>query len=150
MLFISLQVSDKFIIETGSLVYTSMIIVLPLGTLIAQRLADPAAFNSEGRSNAGNSNVNAVDPHDFSSSGKKPLIPSWNRDGNITAMFSGGRGSKDVQGKTGVVASVTSDHFHNKGSDAVDMELAQIDNDGDIEAGRVRVNRQLQQSEEML
>lgn len=146
MLFISLQVSERFIIETGSLVYTSIIIVLPLGTLIAQRLADPGAFNSEGRT--GTDNSTAADPHDFSSSGKKPLIPSWNRCGNNTTVYSGRRGSNGVQGKTGIVSKISSERFPKQGSDAVDMELARID--GDLEAGRVRVNRELQQSEEML
>lgn len=147
MLFISLQVSQRFIIETGSLVYTSIIIVLPLGTLVAQRLADPGAFNSEGRTGTATSTV--ADPHDFSASGKKPLIPSWNRCGNNNTVYSGRRGSKGVQGKTGVVSTISSERFPKRhGSDAVDMELARID--GDLEAGRVRVNRELQQSEEML
>ncbi|KAG8168937.1 hypothetical protein KVR01_001686 [Diaporthe batatas] len=116
VVLISMQVSQKFIIETGSLVYTSLIIVLPLGTLIAQRLADPGAFNSHGGGRTG-----------------------VTRTGNMD--YTGN------EGKTGVTSTVSSERFP-KGADVVDMELARID--GDLETGRVRVNRELQQSEEML
>lgn len=140
VVLISMQVSGKFIIETGSLVYTSIIIVLPLGTLIAQRLADPGAFNSEAGPRTGVTRTG----HNYTSSGKKPLAPTWNGYGNTTTLRSAHR---DKEGKTGVTSTVSSERFP-KGPDAVDMELARID--ADLETGRVRVNRELQQSEEML
>ena len=149
VLFVALQVSERFVFETGSLVYTSVIIILPLGTLVAQRLADPGAFNSENsrRSTSGN----AADRYGASSSGRKPLLPAWSQCDNTATVYSGPRGSKIGLGKTGVVSTVSSDRFAKTGSDAmdtVDMELARID--GDLEIGRVRVNREFQQSEEVL
>lgn len=149
MLFVALQISEKINFETGSLVYTSIIIVLPLGTLVAQRVADPGAFNSEVSRASGNGN--APGRYDASSSGKKPLLPAWSQSDNTATVYSGHRGSKNGQGKTGVVSTISSDPYAKRGSDAmgpVDMELAKID--GDLESGRVRVNRDFQQSEEVL
>lgn len=149
VLFVALQVSEKINFETGSLVYTSIIIILPLGTLVAQRLADPGAFNSEVNRASGNGT-----DHDGSgvpSSGKRPLLPAWNQCDNTATVYSGPRGSKSGQGKTGVVSTISSDPFAKRGSDpmgAIDMELARID--GDLESGRVRVNRDFEQSEEVL
>jgi pheromone alpha factor receptor len=138
VLFVSFQVSERFAIETGSLVYTSIIVVLPLGTLLAQRLSDPTAFNGEGRSGAGNSGGNA---------------PGWNQDANNSnVLFAGRTNSDGNQGRTGVMSSISSERRAQKeGPDALDLELARIDGDDlDLEAGRVRVNRELQQSEEKL
>lgn len=153
MVFVALQISERIAFETGSLVYTSIIIILPLGTLVAQRLADPGAFNSDERraSDNGNGNGNDPDRSGISSSGKRPLLPAWKQRDNTTTVFSGLRGSKSSQGKTGVVSTISSDPFAKRGSDAmgaVDMELARID--GDLESGRVRVNRDFEQSEEVL
>lgn len=149
MLFVALQISDKINFETGSLVYTSIIIVLPLGTLVAQRLADPGAFNSEvSRASASG---NAPGRYDNSSSGKRPLLRAGSQRDNTATVYSGLRDSKTGQGKTGVVSTISSDPYAKRGSNtmgAVDMELAQID--GDLESGRVRVNRDFQQSEEVL
>lgn len=150
MLFVALQVSEKINFETGSLVYTSIIIILPLGTLVAQRLADPGAFNSE-VSRRASGNENDPDRYGASTSGKRPLLPAWNQCGNTTTVYSGSRGSKSGQGKTGVVSTISSDPFAKRGSEGispVDMELARID--GDLESGRVRVNRDFEQSEEKL
>lgn len=151
MVFVALQISERIAFETGSLVYTSIIIILPLGTLVAQRLADPGAFNSEERRASDNGNGNDPDRSGISSSGKRPLLPAWKQRDNATAVFSGLRGSKSIQGKTGVISTISSDPFAKRGSDAmgaVDMELARID--GDLESGRVRVNRDFEQSEEVL
>lgn len=150
-MFVALQVSEKIKFETGSLVYTSIIIVLPLGTLVAQRLSDPGAFNSEDSRASRNGNGNAADRYNVSSSGKRPLLPAWSQRDNTTTTYSGPRGSETGQGKTGVVSTISSDPYAKRGSDAmgpVDMELARID--GDLEDGRVRVNRDFQQSEEVL
>lgn len=84
VVLISMQVSGKFIIETGSLVYTSIIIVLPLGTLIAQRLADPTAFNTEAGGRTGHTRTG----YNYTSTGKKPLAPTWNRYGNTATVRS--------------------------------------------------------------
>lgn len=149
MLFVALQVSERFVFETGSLVYTSIIIILPLGTLVAQRLADPGAFNSE--ASRPNNTGKAPDRYGASSSGRKPLLPPWSQSENTAAVYSGPRGSKVGLGKTGVISTVSSDRFAKPGSNAmdpVDMELARMDDD--LETGKVRVNREFQQSEEVL
>lgn len=46
MIFSGLEFANFPNFESASLTQTSVILVLPLGTLIAQRLADPAAFSS--------------------------------------------------------------------------------------------------------
>lgn len=151
MVFVALQLSDRYIFETGSLVYTSVIIVLPLGTLVAQRVADPGAFNSEASRGGTKRGGNASDRYDASVTGKKPLLPSWRQSDNTCTVYSGHRGSKYGTGKTGFTSTVTSDRFDRRNSDAmreIDMELGRID--GDLEKGRVRVNREFQRSEEVL
>ncbi|KAK7709349.1 pheromone alpha factor receptor [Diaporthe eres] len=151
VVFVALQVSERIRFETGSLVYTSIIIVLPLGTLVAQRLADPGAFNSEESRASGNGNGKTSDRYNVSSSGKRPLLRAWSQGDNAATTYSGPRGSETGQGKTGVVSTISSDPYAKRGSDAmspVDMELARID--GDLESGKVRVNRDFQQSEEVL
>jgi pheromone alpha factor receptor len=52
--------------EFGSLTYTSVVVMLPLGTLAAQRLANPSAFSSPDDSKP-----------DSSSSNKEPFLKSW-------------------------------------------------------------------------
>ncbi|KAJ0120190.1 pheromone receptor 2 [Diaporthe amygdali] len=151
VVFVALQLSDRYIFETGSLVYTSVIIVLPLGTLVAQRVADPGAFNSEASRGGTKRGGNASDRYDASVTGKKSLLPSWRQSDNTCTVYSGHRGSKYGAGKTGVTSTVTSDRFARRNSDAmreIDMELARIDDD--LEKGRVRVNREFQRSEEVL
>lgn len=51
VMFATLQYASDARFEAGSMVYTSVIIVLPLGTLVAQRIADPAAFSNGDLSN---------------------------------------------------------------------------------------------------
>lgn len=152
VVFVALQVSERIRFETGSLVYTSIIIVLPLGTLVAQRLADPGAFNSEESHASGNGNSNAPDRYNLSASGKRPLLRAWSQGDNTATTYSGLRGSEAGQGKTGIVSTISSNPYAKRGSDAmspVDVELARID--GDLESGKVvRVNRDIQQSEEVL
>lgn len=145
MVLVALQISESINFETGSLVYTSIIIVLPLGTLVAQRLSNPTAFASAASRTGGESKPTGR--FGGSTSGKRPLLPGGTQRDN-TAVYSGPRASRFGKPKTGVVSTVSSDRFGKPGSDAVDMELARID--GDLESGRVRVNRDFQQSEEML
>lgn len=134
------------------MLYTAVIIVLPLGTLVAQRIADPGAFNSE--LSAGSTRIGNA-PDRFASSaasGKKPLLPSWSQSDNSSTVFSGSSGSKGrAPAKTGVTSTISSMRHYNENGEpmgSVDLELARID--GDIEMGRVRVDRQIQRSEEVL
>ncbi|KAI3395389.1 hypothetical protein diail_1380 [Diaporthe ilicicola] len=150
VVLIALQVSGRVTYETGSLVYTSIIVVLPLGTLLAQRIADPGAFNSE-ESRRGSAKFVGNDPDrsGASASGEKPLLlPSWSQYDNNSTAYSGHRGSSSDPGKIGVTSAISSERFAKRDSDAIDVELARIDND--LEMGRVRVNREFQQSEEVL
>lgn len=141
----SLQYSWTIQWEAGSMLYTSVIIVLPLGTLVAQRIADPAAFNSElsGSARIGN---NTRDRFENYASNKGALLnPTWSQSDKDSAILSGRRGSGNaLSRKAGVTAFVTS-----RGPmSSADVELARID--ADIEAGKVRVDRAIQRSEEVL
>ena len=146
-----LQYSDKLNFEPGSLLYTAVITVLPLGTLVAQRIADPGAFNSELSAGSTQLDNNAAGRY-ASASGKKPLLPTWSQSDNNSTVFSGRSGSKSgTAGKTGVTSTISSMRRGNGSGEplsSVDLELARID--GDIEMGRVRVNREIVRSEEVL
>lgn len=129
------------------MLYTSVIIILPLGTLVAQRIADPAAFNSElsGSTRISN-NVRDRFENFASNSNKSALLkPSWSQSDKDSASFSGRRGSNNaLYGRTGVTSVVTS-----TGSmTPADIELARID--ADVETGKVRVEHEIQRSEEVL
>lgn len=132
------------------MLYTAVIVVLPLGTLVAQRIADPGAFNSD--LSAGSTRIGAAP--DRYASGKKPLLPSWSRSDTSSAVFPGGSGSsssRGAAGKTGVVSTVSSVRHHNGSGEPMgpmDLELARIDRD--VEMGRVRIDREIQRSEEVL
>lgn len=134
------------------MLYTAVIIVLPLGTLVAQRIADPGAFNSE--LSAG-STLPGHTPDRYNTlgaSGKKPLLPTWSQSDDDSTVFSGrSGGGKGGAGKTGVTSTVLSTrHYSENGGPMglADLELARID--GDIEMGRVRVDREIKRSEEMV
>lgn len=148
VVLVGLQMSQKLNFETGSLVYTSVIIVLPLGTLVAQRVADPGAFSSEVSCGSTNSAGNAPDRYSASALAEKPLLPCWSQCDNTTTIYSDHRGGNSGAGKTGVTSAISSERFSKRGSDAVDLELARID--CDLEMGRVRVNREFQRAEEVL
>lgn len=140
------------------MVYTSVIIVLPLGTLVAQRIADPAAFSngelSHGTTRVGNN------PNDrfgrFTATGGTKAnhllnSPNWSQSDKDSAVLHGG-------GKPVVTSLVTAgmpgakmSMYHSKAGEpmsAVDIELARID--AGLEAGVVRVDREIQQNEEVL
>lgn len=129
------------------MVYTSVIVVLPLGTLVAQRIADPGAFNSEHSASARISNKTGNDRFDNFTANKNALLnPTWSQSSKDSGVFSSRRGSstKTLSGRTGVMATVSS----GGPMTSTDMELARID--ADIEAGHVRVDREIQQSEQTL
>ncbi|KUI56701.1 hypothetical protein VP1G_03984 [Cytospora mali] len=150
VIFAGLQYTDKLTFEAGSMLYTAVIIVLPLGTLVAQRIADPGAFNSE--LSAGSTRPsNVPDRYDTIASGKKPLLPTWSQSDNNSTVFSGRSGNKSGLGKTGITSTISSVRHYNEVGEpmgSVDLELARID--GDLELGRVRVDREIKRSEEVL
>lgn len=127
------------------MVYTSVIIVLPLGTLVAQRIADPAAFNSELSGSARISNKTHDRFQNYSDNKKALLIPTSSQSSNASVMSSGRRPSSNALcGKAGVTSMVSS----GGPLSSVDIELARID--ADIEARQVRVYHEFQRSEEVL
>lgn len=148
------------------MVYTSVIIVMPLGTLVAQRIADPAAFSngelSHGTTRVGNRLHDRFGRFAAAESGTKSnhlLNPTWSESDKESTVFSGRRGSSNViRGKSSGVTSIVSTGIPSAKSSyqtkmgepmsAVDIELARID--ADLEAGVVRVDREIQQDEEVL
>lgn len=127
------------------MVYTSVIVVLPLGTLVAQRIADPSAFNSELSANARIENKMDDRFDNFTANKNALLNPTWSQSSKDSGVFSGRRGSnKALSGRTGVTATVSS----GGPMTSADIELARVD--ADIEAGHVRVDREIQQSEQVL
>lgn len=151
VIFAGLQYSNTLNFEPGSMLYTAVIIVLPLGTLVAQRIADPGAFNSE---LTAESTIPGNTPDRYNTlgaSGKKPLLPTWSQSDNNSTVFSGRSGSKSGVSNTGITSTISSMRHCNENGEpmgSVDLELARID--GDIEMGRVRVDREIRRSEEVL
>lgn len=130
------------------MVYTSVLIVLPLGCLVAQRIADPAAFQSELSASA-RVNQHPNDKFGVYASHKNGLLnPIWSQSDKDSAVFPGRHGSSNaLTAKNGVTAIITSgNHLDNVAMGRVspeDIELARID--ADIEAGKVRVDHEIRQ-----
>lgn len=146
------------------MVYTSVIIVLPLGSLVAQQIADPAAFSngelSNGTTRVGNHANDRFGKFTTAGGGggggshskhllihnKNNMGPDWSqsdKESGVTSIVTAG-----TKG-----ANNTTYHHSNKAGgqepmSAVDIELARID--ADLEAGVVRVEREIQQDEEVL
>lgn len=152
VIFSALQytiISNTF--EVGSLTQTSVILVLPLGTLVAQRLANPALFGALATTDSTKEpNLNSFHSNTPSAASKRPLL---NR---IT-----GHGVHRGPPGQGVQTLIASDHGSGSGSrsekgpaqqqDEVDRELARIDESGnhDLESG-VRVDYRVQRSVEQM
>jgi pheromone alpha factor receptor len=104
--------------------YTSVEVVLPLGTLAAQRIANPSAFSSAGGSKASN---NRNDP---------PALKSWHS-------------TTDGGSQGGVSAHVESQGGHPRRNSMQEAGSGFAKYDGaDMEKG-VRIQRQIQHHEEM-
>ncbi|KAJ4396218.1 pheromone alpha factor receptor [Gnomoniopsis smithogilvyi] len=148
LFFAGLQYSAITYLQLGSMVYTSVLIVLPLGCLVAQRIADPAAFNSESSVSA-RVNQNPNDRFGAYASNKNGLLaPSWSQSDKDSAVFPGRRGSSNaITAKNGITATITSGTHLNSRSigrlSPSDVELARID--ADFEAGQVRVDHEIRQ-----
>lgn len=144
--FAGLEYSDITVLQLGSLVYTSVVIVLPLGCLVAQRIADPAAFNSESSASA-RVNQNPHDRFEAYSSNKNALLnPTWSQSDKGSAVFLGRRGSSNaLTAKNGVTATVTSGTQLNTVGhmSAEEIELANID--AEMGMRHVRVDHEIRQ-----
>ncbi|KAK0644093.1 fungal pheromone mating factor STE2 GPCR-domain-containing protein [Cercophora newfieldiana] len=121
VLFVFLEFRDFGGFESGSVAYTSVIVALPLGTLVAQRIANPDWFSSPGAS----TNLSAGD------ASKRQLLRSGE----------GANNSFQTQ-STGVVKSQVSSEPRYHHADNVDAMLARID-DADLEQG-VRVDHRIE------
>lgn len=115
-----------------------MVIVLPLGTLVAQRIAAPSAYNSLANMQSRNTGTMAS----TAIGSDQPLFKTWSR------VHS--RGGSSGKGG-GITSRITSGHPSNTGAgiDHIDAELARIENQ-DLEKGQVRVDRDFEHREERL
>ena len=161
VLFTGLQWGEFVNFESGSLTMTSVIVILPLGTLVAQRLANPS---SSYVSNAGVSSAASA-----SGASKRRLLSHGhtNRTHGSTVPDSplqpNGKGTTTT-GVTSQISSaasspmVGSEKSRGRGggygypTDNIDAELARIDGDEhgeDLEQGQgVRMTRSIQRSVE--
>ncbi|KXX78223.1 hypothetical protein MMYC01_205075 [Madurella mycetomatis] len=159
VVFAALEFKNFRGFESASLTQTSVIVVLPLGTLVAQRLANPAWFGATIFPDAGNhatDGCGACGSPLTSTSGtssatvKRPLLMSAHSNGG-GGFYRGACGAV----VTSRVAAASRDRdglSHEKArfqrGDAVDRELAKIDQD-DLGNG-VRVDIGIEQGEERL
>lgn len=157
---------DNF--ESASLTQTSVVIVLPLGTLVAQRLANPAWFgsgvgagmtgagidstNSTGVSRSGMSGVTAVTSASGTSAAKRPLLMSVRSNERRDAGVHRGSGQGAVSTHIAAASegSVVSEkaravHADHGDDETMDRDVA----GGDLERG-VRVDYGIERREERL
>lgn len=130
VIFAGLEFGSFTAFESGSLTYTSVVIVLPLGTLVAQRLANPAAFTTPTGSN-----------HSHVASSRVPFLKCWQRtagspDGSCSAATS-------TAPHHGVTSHVVSNGCREKAG----RRAAAYDED--LERG-VRVDREIEHREERI
>lgn len=144
--------------ESASLTQTFVIVVLPLGTPVAQRLANPTWFGAS---------TPSADGSGAAANGSSPLISASTTGSATTAhsrrpLLASGRGNSAGGGAPGngmfrggvvtsqIAASRDRDGPHEKArfqhADVVDRELARIDQE-DLESG-VRVDYGIAQGEE--
>ncbi|KAJ4418346.1 pheromone alpha factor receptor [Gnomoniopsis sp. IMI 355080] len=149
LFFAGLQYAEITVLQLGSMVYTSVLIVLPLGCLVAQRIADPSAFNSE-LSTTARVNQNPNDRFEAYTSKKNGLLnnATWSQSDKDSAVFPGQRGSSNTHtAKNGVTATVTSGNYFSNmtvgHASPAEIELARID--ADFGAGQVRVDHEIRQ-----
>ncbi|KAB5571834.1 fungal pheromone mating factor STE2 GPCR-domain-containing protein [Coniochaeta sp. 2T2.1] len=118
--FAGLEYGQWAAFEFGSLTATSVVIVLPLGTLAAQRIANPSAFSQDHNSTPSSSNRN------------EPFLKSWH--------------STTVSSR---VESNSTNNSQRQNSVQNDPDgFAKYGGSGDVEKG-VRVARQIEHHEEM-
>ena len=107
--------------EPGSLTYTSVVLVLPLGTLVAQRLSASSTFSAQLRSrNTGNSSATPS---------KKRFLSSWSHQS---------RGVNNVSVQGGCPTPPK------EKVDPIDRELQRIDDEEAAGGGRVWVDHEVE------
>lgn len=151
VIFAAVQFTPDLQIESGSLAYTSVVIILPLGTLVAQRTANPAAFDSDRGGLDGSTRITSdalASGGGNNNNNKKPLLRSWASD--AYSPRKGSFGPRTEVSSTGTSGRRLTDEGLPMSS--IDIELARIDGD-DPEMGRgggkgVRVDREIRHTEE--
>ncbi|KAK0615291.1 fungal pheromone mating factor STE2 GPCR-domain-containing protein [Bombardia bombarda] len=165
VIFSSLQFTSQENFESGSLAQTSVIVLLPLGTLVAQRLANPNFFtttasssSSKSRSGLGNSAATSTIGSTTVSTinSTRPLLISHANDATFTAGVTTYVVSEPANNNGNAISSSSSNNSRNNEKvhvDHVDRELARIDST-DLErgggGGGVRVDTRMEQSEVMV
>ncbi|PSR97616.1 fungal pheromone mating factor STE2 GPCR-domain-containing protein [Coniella lustricola] len=152
--FASLQYSWSVRFESGSLLYTSVLVVLPLGTMVAQRIADPAAFNSELSATARVTDIPRDRFEEFTTRKTSVSPGTWSQSSHESDRAFRIRHTSESNaphGTMGVTATVSSVGYYNKLAGGAlnpnDIELEHIE--VDVEAGCVRVEHEVQQSAEI-
>ncbi|EFX04461.1 mating-type alpha-pheromone receptor [Grosmannia clavigera kw1407] len=140
VIFAAMEFGSFTNFESGSLMLTSVVIVLPLGTLIAQHMTDEAARRIYGRVGASeNSGSGYTRTSDTAASNKKRFLGSWSHASDSTALVSGGLATQ--------VSIHTGSRHKNKavGKDE-EQELQQMDlvEEGTAKAKRVWVGHEIE------
>ncbi|KAK4214570.1 fungal pheromone mating factor STE2 GPCR-domain-containing protein [Rhypophila decipiens] len=162
VIFVALQFVSTVDFLAFTLAQTSVVIVLPLGSLVAQRLSNPSAFSHETTQQSGSHltlNISASGTsagvmadanggRGGSVASRRPLLVPTSS--TATTAAAAGSGNRHL--------GVTSDaRFERRGSghdSAYDKELASIDHldveHGGFALGAVRVDRRIESSEERI
>lgn len=142
-----MQYSSSVQFEAGSMVYTSVVVILPLGSLVAQRIADPTAFSIVSTSNDGGSAMRSSGSSRsrFSSFKKALLHHSADKDTVVVPESPHSAVSEDTMTASGTVSKFA-------GQMQVNKPMAAAATAGsDIEKGLlVRNDRQSELSEEII
>ncbi|KAK3349085.1 fungal pheromone mating factor STE2 GPCR-domain-containing protein [Lasiosphaeria hispida] len=152
VIFAGLEFGTFLNFESASLTQTSVIVVLPLGTLVAQRLANPTWFNA--------TPVSLNNSAEGSASKGRLLFSGTTNNGTTTGARNIGFHHPHI--RNGLMSHISSEahsvstasspdkpRFHH--SDHVGAELARIDaGEVDLERGGVRVNHSIERSVEKI
>ncbi|KAK3375726.1 pheromone receptor 2 [Lasiosphaeria ovina] len=173
VLFAALEYGDwNNFLESASLTQTSVIVVLPLGTLMAQRLANPGWFGSGRASSGGRSgqSASASSNTGTGASSKRQLLAATDS-GRTTTSTAASRsysynnhannGAGAAAEPGGLTSHITSEKpslspKQSHHADHVEMELSRIDDEdlelgiagGGAQRGGVRVERVIERTEE--
>jgi hypothetical protein len=121
------------------MVYSSVILVLPLGTLVAQRIANPPPSAGYGTQNERSGTFSRTG---LTTNSKKPFLRSWKAFGSAIKSVSrtGDQTQSDPEAPLALNSGIPGGlGWERKTKDHVDRELARID-DEDIELGGEKMN----------
>jgi pheromone alpha factor receptor len=165
VVFAALEFFDWDHFEPGSMTQTSVILVLPLGTLVAQRLANPGWFdsnhhragespNSTGATGSSSISHGGMSGATATSTVKRPLLWSARGSAGRDGVHRGGQSvvSTHIAAASDLSVSEKARSAHVEGDGmAVDRDLARIaSGEQDLERGHggVRVDYGIERTEE--